>query len=190
MNRLEVTTREDWREWLIDNHASVTEVWIVFYKKYTGLPSLSYDDAVEEAICFGWIDSIIKRLDERRFVRKFTPRKAGSNWSEINKARARKMVDAARMTDAGLKAIEKAKRSGEWDSKHEPPRIPSDGIPEELAEAFSKHPKAREGFESLAPSYRRKYAMWIASAKRPETRQRRTREAVEKLKRHEKLGLR
>ncbi|MBD3370590.1 hypothetical protein GF402_09535 [Candidatus Fermentibacteria bacterium] len=82
------------------------EVWIVFYKKHTALPSLSYDDAVKETLCFGWIDSIIKRLDEQRYVRKFTPRKAGSNWSEINKARARKMIDAVRMTDTGLKAIE------------------------------------------------------------------------------------
>jgi uncharacterized protein YdeI (YjbR/CyaY-like superfamily) len=190
VNRLEVITRKDWREWLEENHTSVPEVWIVFYKKHTGLPSLSYDDAVEEALCFGWIDSIIKRLDDGRYVRKFTPRKPGSNWSEINKTRARKMMDAGRMTDAGLKAIEEAKKSREWNRKHEPSRLPPEEIPQELEEAFSKHPRAREGFESLAPSYRRKYVMWIASAKRPETRQRRTDEAIGKLKRGEKLGLR
>ena len=109
-----MTTRGDWRTWLERNHDAQSEVWLVFYKKHTGKPTIPYDSAVEEALCFGWIDSIIKRVDNERYVRKFTPRKGRSIWSKLNKKRASKMIREGRMTEAGLKMIDEAKKSGEW----------------------------------------------------------------------------
>ncbi|MGB2982026.1 MAG: hypothetical protein WBC77_12350, partial [Candidatus Zixiibacteriota bacterium] len=99
---LYVTNRDDWRAWLRKNHSSQKEVWLIYYKKHTGKPRIPYDDAVEEALCYGWIDSTIKRIDEEKYAQKFTPRSEKSNWSELNKRRAKKMIREGRMTQAGL----------------------------------------------------------------------------------------
>jgi uncharacterized protein YdeI (YjbR/CyaY-like superfamily) len=99
---LYVTTRDEWRAWLAEHHDTEREVWLVSYKKHTGRPQIPYDDAVEEALCFGWIDSLVKTIDDERFAQKFTPRKEKSNWSESNKRRVRKLVREGRMTEAGL----------------------------------------------------------------------------------------
>jgi uncharacterized protein YdeI (YjbR/CyaY-like superfamily) len=114
MKTLDVRKRENWRRWLSKNHAKETEIWLVFYKKQTDVSSVHYEESVEDALCFGWIDSIIKRLDNDRYARKFTRRKSGSQWSEHNKARAKKMIKAGRLTNAGLALINDAKSSGEW----------------------------------------------------------------------------
>jgi len=113
-DKLYVTSRDDWRAWLRRNHDKEKQVWVIYYKKHTGKPSIPYDDSVEEALCFGWVDSIIRRIDDEKFARKFTPRKAKSRWSEANKKRARKMMKEGKMTDAGLGKIREAEKSGEW----------------------------------------------------------------------------
>ena len=112
MKTLRVDTRDSWRHWLRENHASEAEIWFVFYKKHTGVPNVPYGVAVEEALCFGWIDSLVKRIDDERYAQKFTPRRSGSVWSELNKKRATAMVDEGRMTDAGLIFVDEAKEWG------------------------------------------------------------------------------
>lgn len=184
---LYVTNRDDWRRWLKENHASAKEVWLIYYKKHTSKPTIPYDDAVEEALCYGWIDSIIRRIDDERYARKFTPRNEGSRWSELNKKRAKKMIKQGRMTEAGLVKIKAAKRNGQWSKIAS--RIDLPKLPVELLKALAQNKKAKKYFEQLAPSYRKHYIFWIASAKRDDTRQRRIKEAVSLLERNEKLGM-
>ncbi len=189
MNRLQVETREEWRAWLAENYAAESEVWLIFHKKRSGVRSVSYEAAVEEALCFGWIDSLIKRLNDDRYARKFTPRSERSVWSELNKERARKMIREGRMTQAGLVLIRAAKVSGEWGLKRSKLHVCVQELPTELRDAFACEPRAEEAFQRLSPSYQKQYVLWIAAAKEPETRQRRTREAIRNLRRGERLGL-
>jgi len=186
---LYVTNRDDWRAWLEQNHEAEKEVWLIYYKKHTRRPSIPYDDAVEEALCFGWIDSIVQRIDNERYAQKFTPRKNNSRWSESNKRRVRKLLEAGKMTPAGLAKIGDGVLGAEERSK---PESEAKGpvIPEYLEEALRVNGKAWENFNSLAPSYRRQYIGWIMAAKKAETRDRRIREATELLMRNEKLGMR
>ncbi len=186
-DELYVTDRSDWREWLRKNHDNKKEVWLTFYKKHTGKPSIPYDDAVEEALCFGWIDSIIKKIDDEKFARKFTLRKSRSKWSELNKKRARKMIKEGKMTEAGLLRIEEAKKSGEW-FKTAPVRKEL-VIPSYVEETLAKNKKALNNFNNLTKSYKRQYVGWITSAKREETRRRRLAEAIKVLEKNEKLGM-
>ena len=170
---LHVVTREEWREWLRKHHAVKGEIWLVYYKKHTGKPRIPYDDAVEEAICFGWIDSTVKRVDDERYMQKYTPRRERSVWSAHNKRRATKMIDRGLMTEAGLAAVEEAKRNGEWEKKDERPA--EYAIPPDLEEALEANTKARDYFLAFPPSYRRLSIGWITSAKRDETRKKRIR---------------
>ncbi len=179
--------RSHWRKWLKKNYDTQKEVWLIFYKKETGQPSIPYGDAVEEAICFGWIDSIIKKIDDEKFARKFTPRRAASRWSELNKNRAEKMITEGMMTEAGLKVVEEAKKSGEW-FKTAPQQL-TVVIPPLMKEALAANRKARENFDKLAQSYKRQYIGWIASAKREETIRRRIKEAIGVLEKNERLGM-
>jgi len=187
MKQLYVTDRDQWRDWLSQHHDTEAGIWLVFYKKATSKPTIEYDAAVEEALCFGWIDSIIKRVDGEKYVRKFTPRKDKSNWSALNRKRASKMIRARRMTDVGLAKIKSAKKTGLWDQDGRP-RISLD-IPREFAEALAGNKKARECFEKLAHSYSRHYLGWIAAAKRPETKKRRIDESIALLEKGRKLGM-
>ncbi len=102
---LYVTTRDEWRSWLEENHKSEKEIWLIYYKKHTGKPRIPYDDAVEEALCFGWIDSIIKRIDEEKYTQKFSPRKQNSAWSDLNKKRVKKLIEEGKMTKAGYETV-------------------------------------------------------------------------------------
>jgi len=180
--------RTDWRNWLEKNHAKATEVWLVFVKQQTGKANLSYNDAVEEALCFGWIDGVKRSIDDDHYMHRFTPRKSNSKWSESNKVRARHMFKTGQMAPAGKKAIELGKRNGRWT---EPSNVrASFSMPPELSARLKQNAKASEFFESLAPSYQRQYIAWIATAKRPDTRKRRLDEAMELLERGEKLGMR
>ena len=182
--------RRDWRAWLRKNHDSKKEIWMVFYKKHTGKPGISYDAAVEEALCFGWIDSIVKKMDEDKFARKFTPRKSRSRWSELNKKRARKMIDEGKMAETGLARIRDAKESGEWfKSVLMGARSEELKVPPYFEKALEVNAKARKNFSNLAPTYRRHFIGWISSAKREETRKRRLQEAVQLLEQNKKLGL-
>ena len=186
-DELYVTNRDDWREWLRKNYETEKEIWLIYYKKHTGKPSVPYNDSVEEALCFGWVDSIIKKIDDEKFARKFTPRKSESKWSEANKKRAGKMIKEERMTTSGLTKIRKAKKSGEWFKI--PPARKALVIPQYVKEALAKNKKALENFNNLAKSYKRQYVGWISSAKKKETRKRRLTEAVSLLEKNEKLGM-
>ena len=187
MRQLYVADREQWREWLSRNHAAKAGIWLVFYNKQASTPTIAYDAAVEEALCFGWIDSILKKIDDERYARKFTPRSNKSKWSALNKKRANKMIKQGRMTGFGLAKIKAAKKSGLWD-KDARPEISLD-IPPEFAKAMARNKKAKENFDKLAPSYRRHYIAWIAIAKRPETKKRRIDESIALLEQGQKLGL-
>jgi len=185
--RLYVTDRDDWRAWLRNNHDTKKEVWLIYHKKYTGKPRIPYDDAVEEALCFGWIDSIVQKIDDEKFAQKFTPRKGKSKWSEVNKKRARKMIKEGKMTEAGLLKIREAKNSGEWFKTASVRRelvTPSD-----LKKALATNRKARDNFNNLANTYRRHFIGWITSAKREETRKRRLTQAIRLLEQNKKLGM-
>jgi uncharacterized protein YdeI (YjbR/CyaY-like superfamily) len=171
-----VPTREEWRVWLESHHDSEDEVWLIYYKKPSGKPRVAYNDAVEEAICFGWIDSTVRKIDEERYMQKFTPRNPTSVWSELNKSRAEKMIHEGRMTEAGLANIAAARESGEWGKDRSLPDAVE--MPPELRAALLKNPTAKENFERFAPSYRRLYSRWVADAKREETREKRIRKVV------------
>lgn len=187
MKQVYVTNRKKWRDWLSRHHATETEVWLIFYKKETSKPTIAYEAAVEEALCFGWIDSVIKKIDDEKYGRKFTPRKDNSNWSALNKRRANKMIKAGKMTEAGLAKIRRAKKAGLWD--HNPnPQISLD-IPPAFAKALARNKKAKENFDNLAASYRKHYIGWIAAAKRPDTKERRIQESIALLEKGRKLGL-
>jgi uncharacterized protein YdeI (YjbR/CyaY-like superfamily) len=182
LKTLEARTLEQWRSWLAAHHGSEPEVWLVFYKKHTGQESVTYGDALDEALCFGWIDSLVKRLDDDRFARKFTPRKPDSKWSSANRKRYAQLKAGGRLKPAGL-SRPPTERSGDA------PRPSLSEIPEYVQEALRKHPAAASTFESLAPSHRRAYLGWIDSAKRQETKMKRLDEAIRMLTTGEKLGL-
>lgn len=187
MKQLYVTNRDQWREWLSGHYATESGIWLIFYKKKTSKPTIGYEAAVEEALCFGWIDSIIKRVDAKKYARKFTPRKDNSNWSALNKKRADKMIKQGKMTYFGLAKIQTAKKTGLWDQDCRP-KI-SFEIPPEFAKALAGNKKAKENFDKLATSYRRHYIGWITVAKRAETKKRRIDESMALLEKGEKLGL-
>ena len=182
LKTLDARTREHWRRWLAEHHNSESEVWLVFHKRQTGRASIGYDDAVEEALCFGWIDSIIKRLDDARYVRKFTPRKPDSKWSTANRKRYAQLRAGGRLMPAGLKRAP-TDRSGDA------PRPSTSKVPPYVERALRSHPAAWNYFERLAPSCRRMYIAWIDSAKQQETKMRRLRGAVDLLAAGKKLGL-
>lgn len=187
---LYLSSRDAWRAWLKENHVTKKEVWLIYYKKHTGKASISYDDSVEEALCFGWIDSIIKRIDDEKCARKFTPRKSRSRWSESNKKRVEKMIREGKMTEAGLARIREAKDSREW---FKSPASALHGkrlvIPSYLKDALAANEKALDSFGKLAESHRRNFVGWIDSAKKEETRKRRVAEAIGLLERNQKLGM-
>ena len=170
-----VTSREEWRAWLSKHHKSETEVWLIYYKKHTGRPRISYDHAVEEALCFGWIDSIVKRIDDDKFAQKFTPRRDSTRWSALNQRRLRKLIRDGRMTEAGLAKIDLAILGEDAPAKRN--QVDLD-IPRVVKQTLMANAKAWENFRSLTPSRRRAYIRLIMDARKEETRQRRLREAV------------
>ncbi len=179
---LEVRSRQEWRKWLKEHYDSQSGIWLIFRKRHTGVTSLSYTDAVEEALCFGWIDSIVRRLDDARYARKFTPRKADSKWSTINRRRYADLKSRGLLAAPGLK---RAPTSQSGDA----PRPSASAIPSYIKERLKTNPRAWQYFEQLAPSYRRAYIGWIESAKREETKEKRLREALSLLAAGKKLGL-
>lgn len=187
MNTLYVTTSEQWREWLEANYNKVQELWLIFYKKDSGVPSLDYETAVEDALCYGWIDSIIIKIDEQKYARKFTPRNANSKWSDLNKKRIANVIKDGRMTEIGMAKIEAAKRNGSWD-KVDRPDINLEISPE-FKLALNKNKKAQENFNHFAWTYQKPFIIWISMAKRDETKQKRIAESIKLLEKGEKLGL-
>jgi uncharacterized protein YdeI (YjbR/CyaY-like superfamily) len=188
MKTLHVTTREEWRAWLAAHHATETEIWILYYKQHTGQPRISYDEVVEEALCFGWVDSLVRRLDDDRYAQKVTPRKNTSKWSASNLRRFAALVQDGRMTAAGL-----AKGPPDVEPASKPPGAPLPAadaeVPAYIQQRLQMNAKAWRFFQQLAPSYRRLYVKWIAAAKRQETRRKRLDEAAALLEQGKKLGL-
>jgi uncharacterized protein YdeI (YjbR/CyaY-like superfamily) len=178
-------TLNDWHEWLQKNAASEKEIWLVFYKPKSGHAGITYEEAVEEAICFGWVDSLIKNLDEISHARKFTPRKPGSLWSELNIARAQRMLQAGRMTEDGLRLFQDSEthRANDGQSRKNLMEL----WREELIPLLPE--EVRGLFLMRSPSHQRQYAGWVMSAKRNETRQKRIEELNSMLLKGEELGL-
>lgn len=179
---LDIRGRQEWRRWLRRNHANVDAVWLVFHKSHTGVSCMEYDDAVEEALCFGWVDSLIRRLDDDRFARKFTPRKPDSRWSTINRKRYAKLKSQGLLEAPGL-ARAPTNRDGDA------PKVPDLSPPMDLRKVLDGNAAASARFDALSPSYKRGILGWIGSAKRDETRQKRILQAVEILASGRKLGL-
>lgn len=168
--------RAAWRRWLQKNHSKSTEIWVITYKKHTGKRCLSYEEALEEAMIHGWIDSRLRRIDDERHMWRFAPRKPNSIWSLSNRRRAERLVKEGKMTVNGLKTVEDGKRSGQWQkaiAPSKPPRIPSD-----LKQALVKDGLAWKNFRGFAKSYRTTYLYWIISAKTDKTRSKRIQEVV------------
>ncbi len=177
--------RVKWREWLTEHAGTESEVWLVYQKAGTGIPSISYSDSLEEALCFGWVDSLIQKIDEEKYARKFTPRKSGSKWSELNKHLVVKLVKEGRMTEAGLAKVEFSLD----EAPSARPKRPDLPLPDWLKAGLMTNPRAWENFCRLPASHRRNYILWISDAKKEETRQRRIQEAIGRLERNETLGL-
>jgi len=176
---------DQWREWLVKHHDSESEVWLIFHKQHTRVASIAYEDALDEALCFGWVDSLVKSLDERRYARKFTRRRADSRWSTINRKRYAELKASGRLQPAGMK---RAPTERGYDSR--PPRFKMPAkLPAYIQTALTKHPAASRYFQSLSPSQRRRYVGWIESAKREETKARRLQEAIRLLDAGKLLGL-
>ena len=168
-------SRAEWRKWLEENHTRTEGVWLIIYKKGTGKPRVDYAEAVEEALCFGWIDSKGNKLDDERSMLWMAPRKAKTGWSKLNKERIEKLIKAKLMTPAGLAKINAAKKDGTWNALD---AIEALEIALDLAKAFSKNKTAKEYFCAFPRSARRALLEWIASAKKPETRAKRIEETV------------
>jgi len=188
LKELHFATRSDWRHWLDKNHANYDGIWFVYYKEHTGKSSVPYEDSVEEALCFGWIDSIIKKIDKDKYARKFTVRKEESDWSESNKRRVEKVINAGLMTEAGMLKINAAKSNGKWDQVITIPAFKD--LHPDFKIAIEKHKQAKNNFYNLSQSYRRQYIAWISTAKKAETRKKRITEALKLLEKNQKLGLR
>jgi uncharacterized protein YdeI (YjbR/CyaY-like superfamily) len=188
LKTLQVTHAHEWRAWLAAHHDQETEIWLVFWKKHTGRPCVSYEDALDEALCFGWVDSLVRRLDDNRYARKFTPRKPKSNWSAINRRLFARLVRDGRMTAAGLTKGPPPDTADAEAAADAGARNPAE-VPAYIESALRAHGGAWLTFSKLAPSHRRNYVRWIEDAKREETRLRRLAEAIEKLARGEKPGM-
>ena len=174
-NSVHPKSRAEWRKWLEENQARKEGIWLISYKKDTGKPRFDYDESVEEALCFGWVDSKPAKLDEERSMLWFAPRKPKTNWSKLNKDRVEKMIKAGLMAPAGLAKVEAAKKDGSWNALD---GVEALEIPPDLAKALSKNKTAKEYFEAFPRSVKRGILEWILNAKRPETRTKRIEETV------------
>ena len=169
-------SRKEWRAWLQENHATSQSVWLIYYKMKSGMRTLSWSEAVDEALCFGWIDSTARPLDDEKYMQFFTRRKPNSVWSKINKGKVQQLMEQGLMTPAGLKIIETAKQNGSWTILDEAEELV---IPPDLEQGFEDQPGSKDYFLSLSKSVRKAILQWLVLAKRPETRQKRIQEIAE-----------
>jgi len=176
---LDFADRKAWRAWLRKNHSRVEVAWLKIYKKGKAV-GISHVDAVEEAICFGWIDGQIKKHDDEGFALRFTPRRKDSIWSEINRERAVRLIENKAMTSAGMKKVEEAKRNGRWASAYSSKK--KQAIPAQLKDALSREKGALDFFNALSNSHQLAYIYWINDAKKEETKMRRIKETVMKMR--------
>ncbi len=180
---VEADDRATWRAWLEANHATASGAWLVTWRPRSGRVGLDYEAAIEEALCFGWVDSTGGRVDDDRGKLYFAPRKPRSGWAATNKARVERLIAAGRMAPAGLAAIERAKVNGSWEVLDSVERFE---VPADLAAAFAAAPPAAANFAALPPSARKQHLAWIAFAQRPETRAARIRQVAEAAARNER----
>ena len=166
---------EEWREWLHDNHHSSAGVYLIFYRVDSNKESMRWEEAVQVAICYGWIGSTVKRLDDERRRQMFTPRKDKSVWSKLNKTYIEKLIAENLMHESGLRKIEIAKQNGSWETLD---HVEDLVIPKDLEIAFQKNKKAMENYNSFSKTYRKSYLYWLNQAKRPATREARIEEIV------------
>ena len=170
--------RQEWRRWLEQNHARQKEAWLIYYKKHTGKPRISYDAAVEEAICFGWIDGQVKRIDHEKHMQRFSPRRKNSLWADSNIKRAKEMIRLGKMTEPGMERFR----------LHEKTRIPQViEMPKSLEKALKANKKAWQNFQNFPASHRKHFFWMVLSAKKPETAERRIRKIVNRANRNERL---
>ncbi len=193
LEQIHFSTRESFRSWLKDNHNKSLGIWIIFYKKHVNIECITYNKALEEALCFGWIDSLIKKIDNDKYARKFTPRTNKTKWSEINKKLVISLIKEGRMTEEGLKKIDVYVKTGsvDWvniDLKNEKYKKEFD-VPDFILKEFAKNEQALVNFNNLAQTYKKHYVLWITSAKREKTILSRLKKSVELLKENSKLGL-
>ncbi|GMQ25739.1 YdeI/OmpD-associated family protein [Algoriphagus sp. oki45] len=168
-------SRKEWRKWLEKNHSTEKSVWLIIYKKESEIPSVYYSEAVDEALCFGWIDSKPNKRNEDSYYQFFAKRNPKSNWSKVNKAKIAKLIEKGLMQSVGLEMIEIAKENGTWTALDEVENLI---IPDDLQELFSDNKTAFENWERFPPSSKRGILEWILNAKKPETRQKRIEETV------------
>ncbi len=166
-------TPAGWRAWLEANYAGQAELWLAIYKKGSGKTAVTYEEAVEEALCYGWIDGLTQTIDENKYAVRFTPRKPGSIWSQSNKQRVEKLIRDGRMAEPGLRKVAEAQASGEWEAATR--REDIDTLPPELEKALLAHEGALAGFQALSASLRKQLLWWLSDAKRDATRQKRLR---------------
>lgn len=167
--------QQDWRSWLEENHIQEDFVWMIIYKKSSKKTNISWSEAVDEALCFGWIDSVKKPIDDEKYKQYFSKRKPQSTWSRVNKEKVDQLIEENKMTEAGHKTIEIAKKNGSWTILDSVENLE---VPTDLQEAFAQHHEAEDFFQSLSKSDRKIILSWIVMAKRPETRNKRIQEAA------------
>lgn len=170
------STQADWREWLQENHLSKQSVWLIYYKKKSKVPSISWSEAVDEALCFGWIDSTARPINDEMYMQFFTKRKATSVWSKINKDKVEKLINEGKMSEAGFASIEKAKQNGSWTILDSAEEL---FIPDDLEAAFQANEGSKDFFMSLSKSVRKAILQWLVLAKQQITRQKRINEIAE-----------
>jgi len=197
VKQLRVKNVQAWKAWLEEHHDSEDVAWLVFLKKGSGSQKagkgtsrvpFTYQEALDEALCMGWVDSLVKRIDEKEYMRKFTPRKPSSTWSKTNKKRVEELIRAGRMRPPGMKTMEVARKNGMWDKGVNPPEV-DDSLPGALLTAFQDHPRARDQYFALPPAARKQYNIWINMAKRAETVRKRVDESIGLLEQGQELGL-
>ena len=180
-------TRGEFRKWLEKNHAKQTELWILFYKVHTNKKSVRYAEAVEEALCFGWIDGIVKRIDDEKHAQRYTPRKPRSIWSNVNKERAKQMIDSGKMTEAGLAKIKEAKKNGWWQKAYS--IQVNHKMPPEMKKVLMSDKEAWRNFQNFSKGGQNTYIFWVNSAKREETKRKRIQLVLECAKKKQPPGL-
>lgn len=185
LERVHLETRDQWREWLATHHGSSPGIWLVTWRKGAGPPVLGYDDIVEEALCFGWVDSRPGKVDDRRTRILVTPRKPGSSWSRPNKERVERLAAAGLLAPAGQAAVEAAQADGSWSRLD---AVEDLVVPDDLAAAFDAEPGSREQWDAFPRSARRGILEWIVTAKRPATRARRVEETAQLAARGERAN--
>lgn len=174
---VEVPSAQAWREWLEANHAVETSIWLVIYKKESAVPSVYYPEAVDEALCFGWIDSKPNKRDEKSYYQFFSKRNPKSNWSRVNKEKIERLMQAGKMAPAGLEMVRKAKETGTWTALE---AVENLEVPEDLQEAFDQNPNSEKHWNDFPKSVKRGILEWILTAKRTETRAKRIQETASK----------